>query len=109
MKFSDMQKDIAYEVTKGSPDGTFEKGDIIVFLSDDKSLMTMRRNRTLGWLTPSDYAEDPQCIEFECKVSEVYYIHHTGRSVKFDYIPQTSTVYPWNRQLEAIRKSKEGE
>lgn len=105
MKFADMEEDIAYEVTKGSPDGTFEEGDIIALLSGDRSLITI----TLGWLTPFDYTTDPRCIEFECKVSEVYYIHRIDHKVRFDYIPQTLTVYPWNHQLEAIRKLKEKE
>lgn len=62
----------AYEVTKSSTDGTFEKGDIIwKSLNGDINDATVK-----GWIPASELTRDT--TDFAVKESEIYTIYQSG-------------------------------
>lgn len=69
-----MEKLKIYVVTKNSTDGTFRVGDLI-WLSDNLDL----NNATAkGWLSKDEWNIDGT-NDFECKVSEDYYLDIIGK------------------------------
>lgn len=98
MKLKDLQRGIAYTVSKGVPDGTLAEGDVVAICDDGCMLL----KSCGGWLDSRD-PEDMKYIEgCEFEVNTEYYLVETQTSAKFATIPRSPQRFPWDDQLDAI-------
>ncbi len=81
MVYEEMEKDVAYRVTKGNTDGGILAGDIIYIDSRSEDLVMV--GPCGGWYSKTDELLEDDVTDFHCELADEYrvLVHGLAKSV----------------------------